>query len=144
MSSLLFPVFKLSRENTQLVKYVWHYFWKHRSRRSEVFCKEGVLRNFTKLTGKHLCQSLLFWDKDSLNVEAQAFSCEFCEISKNTFLHRTPLVATSENTKGILQKQPSKGSLKKVVMRHFVEFTRKHFPESPFLIKANAVDLQLL
>ena len=25
----------------------------------------------------------------------QVFSCEFCEISKNTFLHRTPLVASS-------------------------------------------------
>ena len=24
----------------------------------EVFCKKGVLKNFTKLTGKHLCQSL--------------------------------------------------------------------------------------
>ena len=27
---------------------------------------------------------------------AQVFSCEFCEISKNAFLHRTPLVAASE------------------------------------------------
>ena len=26
---------------------------------------------------------------------AQVFSCEFCEISKNTFLHRTPQVAAS-------------------------------------------------
>ena len=25
-----------------------------------MFCKKGVLRNFTKFTGKHLCQSLLF------------------------------------------------------------------------------------
>ena len=31
---------------------------KARSRRPEVFCKKGVLRNFTKFTGKHLCQSL--------------------------------------------------------------------------------------
>ena len=38
-----------------------------RSRRSEVFCKKGVLRNFAKFTGKHLCftgkhlcQSLFF------------------------------------------------------------------------------------
>ena len=28
---------------------------------------------------------------------AHVFACEFCEISKNTFLHRTPLVAASEN-----------------------------------------------
>ena len=30
------------------------------SSRPEVFCKKGVLRNFTKFTGKHLCQSLFF------------------------------------------------------------------------------------
>ena len=36
---------------------------KCRSNRPEVFleiCKEGVLRNFAKFTGKHLCQSLFF------------------------------------------------------------------------------------
>ena len=26
----------------------------------EVFCEKGVLKNFTKFTGKHLCQSLFF------------------------------------------------------------------------------------
>ena len=31
-----------------------------RSSRQDVFCKKGVLRNFTKFTGKHLCQSLFF------------------------------------------------------------------------------------
>ena len=54
--------------------------------------KKGVLRNFVKLAGKHLCQSLFFnkvangtcniIKKETL---AQEFSCEFCEISKNTF-----------------------------------------------------------
>ena len=29
-----------------------------RSSRPEMFCKKGVLRNFAKFTGKHLCQSL--------------------------------------------------------------------------------------
>ena len=28
---------------------------------------------------------------------AQLFSCEICKISKNTFLHRTPLVGASLN-----------------------------------------------
>ena len=27
---------------------------------SEVFCKKGVLRNFAKFIGKHMCQSLFF------------------------------------------------------------------------------------
>ena len=31
-----------------------------RSSRPEVFCKKFVLRNFTKFTGTHLCQSLFF------------------------------------------------------------------------------------
>ena len=66
-----------------------------------VFCKKGVLRNFSKFTGKHLCQSLfliklpkacIFIKKETL---AQVFSCEFCEISKNIFYYRTPLVAAS-------------------------------------------------
>ena len=33
---------------------------KFRSSRPEVLCKKGVLRNFTKFTGKHLYQSLFF------------------------------------------------------------------------------------
>ena len=61
-----------------------------RSSRPEVFCKKGVLGNFTKFTGEHLCQSLFL-----IKLLAQVFSCEFCEISKNTLLHRTPLVAAS-------------------------------------------------
>ena len=62
---------------------------KCRSSRPEVFCKKGVLRNFTKFTGKHLCQS----QGDS----AQVFSSEFSEISKNTFCYRTSPVAASVN-----------------------------------------------
>ena len=31
-----------------------------RSSRPEVFYRKGVLRNFTKFAGKHLCQSLFF------------------------------------------------------------------------------------
>ena len=29
-----------------------------RSSRPEVFCEKGVLRNFAKFTGKHVCESL--------------------------------------------------------------------------------------
>ena len=66
-----------------------------KSSRPEVFCEKGVLRNFAKFTGKHLCQSHRrnFIKKETL---AQVFSCESCEISKNTFFYRTPLVAASE------------------------------------------------
>ena len=53
-----------------------------RSSRLEVFCKKYVLNNFVKSTGKHLRQSL-FFNKVTLT---QVFPCEFCVISKNTFL----------------------------------------------------------
>ena len=36
----------------------------HRHSRREVFCEKGVLRNFAKFTGKHLCQSF-FKKRDS-------------------------------------------------------------------------------
>ena len=65
--------------------------------------KKDVLENFTKFTGKHQCQSSLFNKVAGLSPEtlfkketlAQVFSCEFCEISTNTFSYRTPLVAAS-------------------------------------------------
>ena len=56
---------------------------------------KDVLRKFAKFTGKHLCQSL-FFNFIKKKTLAQVFSCEFCGISKNTFLQRTPLVAASE------------------------------------------------
>ena len=59
---------------------------RFRSSRPKVICEKGVLRNFTKFTGKH------FIKKETL---AQVFSREFCEISKNTFSYRTPPAAAS-------------------------------------------------
>ena len=40
----------------------WIQLWNTRCRysRPEVFCKKGVLRNFAKFTGKHMCQSFIF------------------------------------------------------------------------------------
>ena len=60
---------------------------KRRSRR-EVFCKKGVLKYFTKFTGKHLRWSLFFNKVADLRPETlfkketstPVFSCESCEI----------------------------------------------------------------
>ena len=59
------------KESTRIIDKSSHHRWS---------MKKGVLRNFAKFTGKHLCQSL-FFKKETL---AQVFSCTFCEISKNT------------------------------------------------------------
>ena len=70
----------------------------------EVFSKKGVLRNFAKFTGEHLCQSL-FFNKVAGNEPykfikketlAQVFSCE---ITKNSFSYRTLPVAVSDKLK---------------------------------------------
>ena len=74
------------------------------SSRLWVFCREVVLRNFTKFTRKIKCEGLFFnkiagsrpptlLKKETL---AQMFSCEFCEIYKNTYFYRTPPVVASE------------------------------------------------
>ena len=61
----------------------------------EMFCEKVVPRNFTKFTGKHLCQSLFFNKVAKKETLAQVISCEFCEISKNTLFQRTHVVAAS-------------------------------------------------
>ena len=72
----------------------------------DVFCKKGVLRNFAKFTGKHLYQRVFFnkkllktcnfIKKDSV---AQVFSCNCCEISKNTFFLEHLRTTASESLK---------------------------------------------
>ena len=67
-----------------------------------VFCKKEVLKNFSKCTGKHLCQSLFliklrvdafnFIKKETL---AQLFFCEFCKNFENSFFYRTHSMAAS-------------------------------------------------
>ena len=52
-----------------------------RSSRPNVFCKKGVLKNFTKFTGKHLCQSLFFNKVADLRRET-------CNFIKKIIWHR--------------------------------------------------------
>ena len=66
-----------------------NFYWSSRPKK---FFKKVVLRNLTKFTGKHLCQSLFFNKVAGFSLQlylkealAQLFSCEFCEIFKNPF-----------------------------------------------------------
>ena len=81
------------KQTTKNVLKIYDLVAKYGSSRPEVFCKKGALRNFTKFTGKHLCQGLFFNEVAALACNfikkeglAQVFSCEFCEICKNTSL----------------------------------------------------------
>ena len=48
-----------SKDLTLQVKWI-KYLLVFRRSRPDVFCKKGVLRNFAKFIGKHLCRSLYF------------------------------------------------------------------------------------
>ena len=50
------------------------------SNHPELFCKKGVLKNFSKFTGA---------------FSGTSVSCKFCKILRNTFFHRIPPVDVS-------------------------------------------------
>ena len=80
----------ISKEEENSKCYVKYVFWKIFKNSIKLFCKKGVLRNFTKFTVKQLCrvsfliklQACNFIEKET---PPQVFSCEFFEISKNIF-----------------------------------------------------------
>ena len=99
---LSWDISKIYRE--VMFQFTWEWmFLNHSNNRNsgpDMFCKKGGLRNFAKLTGKHLCQGHFFNKVAGLACNfikkvtlAQVFSCKFCKIAKNTFSYRTPLMA---------------------------------------------------
>ena len=85
-------------------------FWgeTNRSSISQMFFKIGALKNFANFIGKHQCKSIFLINLQSLNTcnvvketPTQVFSCEICEVFKNTCFYRTPPVAASEQTQDI-------------------------------------------
>ena len=92
--------------NIKLVLHSVHFSRQHRSSHQRCSMKKGVLKNFAKLTGKYLCQSLFFIKVAGAacnfikkEILAQVFSCGFCEISKNT-LFTEHLWVTASGGKG--------------------------------------------
>ena len=68
----------------------------HRSSRPEVFCKKGILKKFAKSQETPVPASdLQLYYKDS-------GTSEFCEIFKNTYFYRSPLVAASNYMKNAI------------------------------------------
>ena len=68
-----------------------------RSSRLDVFCKKDVLRNFAKITGKHLCQSLFLNKVAGLSPATllkgrlwhRRFPVNFAEFVRTPFLQNT-------------------------------------------------------
>ena len=78
---------------------------KYRNSHRRCSVRKSVLRNFTKCTGKHLCQSLFFNKVAGLRpttllkkeILIQGFSCEFCKIFKSTFFTEHLRAIASKN-----------------------------------------------
>ena len=75
----------------------------NRSSRPEVFCKKGVLRNFAKFTGKHLCQILFVNEVAGLRPASllkerlwhRCFPVDFVRFLRTPFYIEHLLVAAS-------------------------------------------------
>ena len=75
-----------------------HKCTKNRNSRPDIFCKKGALRNFSKFTGKHLCQSLFFNKFAGLTpvtllkkkLWQRCFPMNFAKFLRTPF-YRTPL-----------------------------------------------------
>ena len=69
-----------------------------------MFCKKVFLEISQNLQ-ENTCARISFRAKACNFIKkealAQVFFCEFCEISKSTFFHRTPLVAAFERGRNI-------------------------------------------
>ena len=100
-------------------------FVPDRSSHRRCSVKKGVLRNFAKFTGKHLCN---FLKKETL---AQVFSCEFCEIFKNIFFTSGRLLLPGLLWKYELNVKSSHWSCS---VKNFANFTGKHLCWGLFLI----------
>ena len=75
----------------------------------KVFYKKGVLKNFAKLTVRHLYQSLLN-EKETL---IQVFSCEFCKIFENAYLveHLQTIVSVNRKLRSLNLDQNAYASI---------------------------------
>ena len=75
---ILLKIPSLSLQNGKVFSWNSTETKQKKSSRSEVLCEKGVLRNFTKCTGKHLCQS--FIKPTTLLQKRNSFPCGFGHI----------------------------------------------------------------
>ena len=80
--------------NNVLFKFVFTLF---RSSHRRCFIKKAVLKNFTIFSWKHLCWGLILIKLQGFSSATLSkrdsntgFSCDYCEILKNTFLKKSP------------------------------------------------------
>ena len=97
-----------------------------RSGRPDVFYKKGVLRNFVKFIGKHLCQSLYFNKVACLTLLKYRLWHKYFPVTFPKFRGRH-----------------RRCSVKKGALRNFAKFTGKHLCQGLLFNKVAGLGLQL-
>ena len=136
------------------------YYWAIRSSCSQMFFKIGVLKNFANFTGKHRCWSLIQTCNFLLKRDSNTgvFLWKICEIFKNIYFYRTPLVTAPElwlicnySLDYLMLKQTSTRSslpevfLRKGILNIYSKFTGEHPWRSAISIKllCNFIEITL-
>ena len=109
-----------------LFKFVFTLF---RSSHRRCFIKKAVLKHFAIFTWKHLCWSLFLIKLQPFRsatllkeTPTQLFSCDYCEIFKNTYFEEHLGRAASVYSKGLLKY---KNCVKKICFQKVFEFIKK-------------------
>ena len=68
------------------------YLINYKSRRTDVFCKKGILKNLTRFTGKHLYQSLFLKKVAGLRPANSKTGAKFL---RTPFFNKTPPMTAS-------------------------------------------------
>ena len=121
----------------------------YRSSHRRCSVKKGVLRNFTKFTGKHLCQSIFFNKVAGLSPATllkkilwqRGFSCEFCEISKNTFFTEHLLATASSLSNENTQDEIHADNIEKESTIRNSAFANKKLSSSSSITSKNATTI---
>ena len=102
----------------------------------------------SQISQENTCARDYFWIKlqagacNFIKKEAltQMFSCEFCEISKNTFFHRTPPVAASELVKKYCFKLFRILQIEYIIYKKHKKMHCKRFEHIPCFFRGNIFD----
>ena len=105
--------------------------------------KKAVLRNYATFTGKHPCWNLFLIKLQFLQgynhikrTPTQVFSCEYCEIRRNTYFEKHLRTAVSGNRKGLnIRSSHPVVFCEKGLLRNFLKFTGKLLCQSLFFNK---------
>ena len=105
--------------------------------RPEVFFERGVLKNFAKLTGNTFPKVSFLIKFQALLVTllketlAQVFFHEFCNSFKDTFVYRTPKVATSNRSHLLYYTKPISNALPCIYCRKY-DWLKQTFQNKKF------------